>query len=1145
MANRTVSVALRAEIGQYVAGMSQASAATMRVGESAKASQTQASKHFDMAGKAGLLMGGAIVAGLGAAVGRSMEFEKSMSAVAAATQATGSTLEDLRDAAMKAGADTKYSATEAADGITEMAKAGVSAKDIMGGGLTGALSLAAAGQIDVAEAAGIASTAMTQFSLSGKDLPHVADLLAAGAGKAMGSVDDLGMALNQAGLVAASSGLSIEETTGTLAAFASAGLLGADSGTAMKSMLQKLQAPSKEAAGVMSELGINMYDANGNMLGMAEMAGQLQTHMAGLTQEQRNNALATIFGSDAVRAANVLYKEGASGITDWTAKVNDSGYAAKQAAALQDNLAGDLEKLGGAADALLTKLGSGAQGPLRELTQMFTELVNGASSVLSVFSALPGPVGGALLVFGAVAALSGPLSSMFETVALKAMYFGDAAKTAATSTGTLRGGIAGLIGAINPLALGFSLAALAVGNYMQDSAEVDARMQSAADAGESFRSTLAQQKGALNEASLAAAEMTVKASGLADAFDKLGISSRQAASALAGNQQDFHRILADLEDMDKQAMFTNESWNQLFGTGTRMAMDAVSGKATENADAFRKAAGAAGDYFLIVGNVDAGGWGRQIEAQNALTTATAAATAQTEAASEAQRTLGETLAGFVDPLGEYTGLLDQKKEADRTAAEATAAGTQSSKDSWRDYVTDVKLSFSEYMKGLEDQVTAQANWQTNMLLLAGRVSSGTIAELAKMGPEGAPLVADLVNRSDAELDRFDDITAMRSQQATDAWGKQLTDAAPVLAAIGKTAGAGVVASLVAQLQAGTTTVGQIAAQYGVNLAGGINPVLTALGRSPVTIDKVIARNERYIGGYVGDGGKYEPKGIVHGGEFVLTKEQTAKAGVSNLYNYARSLDGYANGGYVTAADVPKPYSTAPYGAPISTAGDATMGREYNEVKAWVDANAAPAFIGGGVSGGNAANRALGQQIAAGMGLAGQFGAIDFVFSHESGWNNLAQNPTSTAYGIAQFLDSTWATVGGRKTSDPSLQIQYGLKYMNKYGGPNGAANFWKAHHWYANGGVIPEPVEGVGLHSGDRYSFAEHGPEMVVPMSRPTSREVSGGSGGTVVNVAPPSLEGLAITGRLAMDSDGFVTLVDGRIAKAFTAASTRARYNP
>jgi TP901 family phage tail tape measure protein len=136
-----------------------------------------------------------------------MEFEKAMSAVQAATGATASSMGDLRAAALKAGADTQYSATEAAQGITEMAKAGVSAKDIMGGGLTGVLSLAAAGQLEVADAAGIASTAMTQFSLSGAQLPHVADLLAAGAGKAMGSVDDLGQALNQAGLLASSTGI--------------------------------------------------------------------------------------------------------------------------------------------------------------------------------------------------------------------------------------------------------------------------------------------------------------------------------------------------------------------------------------------------------------------------------------------------------------------------------------------------------------------------------------------------------------------------------------------------------------------------------------------------------------------------------------------------------------------------------------------------------------------------------------------------------------------------------------------------------------------------------------------------------------------------------------------------------------------------
>ena len=107
-----------------------------------------------------------------------------------------------------------------------MAKAGVSTKDILGGGLKGALSLAAAGSLDVAEAAEISASALTQFKLSGDKIPHLADLLAAGAGKAQGSVQDLGAALNQSGLVAASTGLSIEETTGVLAAFASAGVDG-------------------------------------------------------------------------------------------------------------------------------------------------------------------------------------------------------------------------------------------------------------------------------------------------------------------------------------------------------------------------------------------------------------------------------------------------------------------------------------------------------------------------------------------------------------------------------------------------------------------------------------------------------------------------------------------------------------------------------------------------------------------------------------------------------------------------------------------------------------------------------------------------------------------------------------------------------
>jgi TP901 family phage tail tape measure protein len=1141
MANRTVSVALRAEIGQYVAGMSQASAATMRLGESAKASQASASKSFDLAGKGALLMGGAIAAGLGAAVSRSMEFEKSMSAVGAATQATGSTLLDLRDAAMKAGADTAFSATEAADAITEMGKAGVSAKDIMSGGLTGALSLAAAGQIDVAEAAGIASTAMTQFSLSGKDLPHVADLLAAGAGKAMGSVDDLGQALNQAGLVAASSGHSIEETTGTLAAFASAGLLGSDAGTSLKSAMLMLQGPTDKASQTMSELGINMYDSNGNMLSMAGIADQLKTHMSGLTQEQRNSALATIFGSDAVRAANVLYKEGASGINDWTAKVSDAGYASKQAAALQDNLAGDLEKLGGSFDTLLITLGQGAQGPLRELVQMLGGLVDGVTFVVDAFQSLPGPVELALAALVGIKVLGGPLNSLMDVMAPKITGVATGMGMAAANAGGFKGALGSLAGAFNPLTLGIGLASVALSNYMADSAEVDARMKSAADAGDTFRSTLAQQKGELNQASLAAADMAVQASGLADAFDKLGISSRRAASALAGNQQDFHRILADLEDMDKQAMFTNESWNQLFGTGTRMAMDAVSGKATENADAFRKAAGAAGDYFLIVGNVDAGGWGRAVAAQGETA---AAATAQTEQAAQALEDwlkqveqIGES---FIDPLATYQGLLQTKQQAEQASAQATADSTKSSSDSWHDYVGNVTVSLGEYATQLEQQLAAQENWRSNIVTVTQRGGLEIGQILLGMGEQGAQITGQMATATAADFERMKTDLIREAQGAT----AGLDSAMKVMAAVGA-AGAGATAAGIAQqLGIGVDEVAKIAAQYGVTLASGVNPVITALGRSPITIARINARNEFAEGGYTGPGHKYQPAGIVHAGEYVLTKEQTSRLGIDRIEAFA-NMAGYASGGFVTAADVPRPYSTAPYGAPISTAGDASMGKEYDEVTAWLKANVPT--MSGSLAGVQMTGpiqdivRSVASQF--GWGAGSQWDALAWVIQHESGWRPTAQNPTSTAYGLFQFLNGTWGSTGIGKTSDPAQQALAGMRYIgSKYHDPIGAQRFWQAHGWYEDGTAYVPHTGPAYLHQGEAVLTREQGAAYRTGLA---SREFSGGSGGTVVNVAPPSLEGLAITGRLAMDSDGFVTLVDGRIAKAFTAASIRARYNP
>jgi len=416
-------------------------------------------QHLDRVGKASMVMGGALLAGVALAVKSFMEFDSAMSEVQASTHETTANMELLRTAAIDAGADTSFSAKEAAQGIDELAKAGVSTKDILGGGLTGALSLAAAGSLEVGDAAEIAASALTQFKLSGDKVPHLADLLAAGAGKAQGSVKDLGMALNQTGLVAASTGLSIEETTGGLAAFASAGLTGSDAGTSMKTMLQRLTPQSKEAAEKMAELGISAYDSQGQFIGLSKFAENLKTSMADLTPEARNAAMGIIFGSDAVRAANVLYEQGAKGITDWTDKVNDAGYAAVTASIKQDNLAGDIEKLGGSFDSLLIKSGGGLSESLRGLVQGLEDMVDDVGKIptpiLNAGLGIAGLAGGALLLGGAVITTV-PKLLEFHASLNRIAPAGSRAGTAIRNVGKAAGVAAGLLVALQVAAAVFS-----------------------------------------------------------------------------------------------------------------------------------------------------------------------------------------------------------------------------------------------------------------------------------------------------------------------------------------------------------------------------------------------------------------------------------------------------------------------------------------------------------------------------------------------------------------------------------------------------------------------------------------------------------------------------------------------------------------
>lgn len=317
-----------------------------------------------------------LVAVFGLAALSAAKFEKAMSEVRAVTDGSASDMKHLSQAALDAGQATVYSATQAANAEAELARAGISTADIIGGALKGSLDLAASGQLELGDAAVISAQAMNAFKLSGRDVGHIADVISAGAGKSATNVHDMGMAFRQAALMSSQTGLSLEQTVGTLSLFAQNALTGSDAGTSLKVMLQRLVPQSKQAANMMDTLGFSAYDAQGNFVGLSALAQNMKTSFSQLTPEARNAAMATIFGSDAVRAATILYQAGAEGVDKWVSSVNDSGYATRVAATMTDNLAGDLERLKGSLETALISSGSSANGVLRDMAQILTSVVN-------------------------------------------------------------------------------------------------------------------------------------------------------------------------------------------------------------------------------------------------------------------------------------------------------------------------------------------------------------------------------------------------------------------------------------------------------------------------------------------------------------------------------------------------------------------------------------------------------------------------------------------------------------------------------------------------------------------------------------------------------------------------------------------------
>jgi len=333
----------------------------------------------------GLAIGGAgavIAAGLGVAISKAADFEERISAIGAVTGATEKELESIRKKALQLGADTKFSALEAAFAIEELSKAGVSLDDIMNGAADAVVNLAAAGEIDLTEAASIASAALNTFGLKGKDMAHVADLIAGSANASAIDVHEFGESLKQSGAAAGLVGLSFDDLAVGITAMGKAGIKGSDAGTSLKTFLLNLQPTTAKQRDTMKDLGIiteeagnRFFTAGGKLKSLSEISEILHSSTADLTDAQKTMALETIFGSDAIRAAAVITKEGAAGMDTLAAsmaKVSSEEVAEKR----MDNFKGSLEQLQGSLETVLIIIGTPFLKGLRDIADQLTNVTN-------------------------------------------------------------------------------------------------------------------------------------------------------------------------------------------------------------------------------------------------------------------------------------------------------------------------------------------------------------------------------------------------------------------------------------------------------------------------------------------------------------------------------------------------------------------------------------------------------------------------------------------------------------------------------------------------------------------------------------------------------------------------------------------------
>lgn len=357
-----------------------------------------------------------IVAAGTASVYMFTQFEEAMSQVKAVGGMTGDELQRMTDLALEMGAKTKFSALEAANAMYELTKLGFDANEMMTA-LPATMDLAAAGDVGLAEASTIVAQSMNMFGESAEQTTRYADVFAKAA--AMGALDvtTLGEALSYAGPSAAAMGYSLEETAAALAVFSDAGIDGTRAGTTFEALMRDMKQKAMDSGGALTffgkageEVAISLYDANGMIRPLVDIIRDIESATAGMTDAQRDAALASVANTQGLRGLNVLLGKGADYLQTYTDEIyNSAGAGDEMASVMQDNLAGSLEQLGGALETAGIAIGE-------VLAPVIRDIADGIKALVEWFVALSPEVKKVVVIVAALAAALGPLLVIFGTI---------------------------------------------------------------------------------------------------------------------------------------------------------------------------------------------------------------------------------------------------------------------------------------------------------------------------------------------------------------------------------------------------------------------------------------------------------------------------------------------------------------------------------------------------------------------------------------------------------------------------------------------------------------------------------------------------------------------------------------------------------